>query len=159
MYGFGDSSFNDDREEGQSSCGYSVQLGGRLISWKATLPAIKSLSTMEAETVISSIAAREMVWIRHLLDSIWGKENVVQSVLHTDNVPTEFNANNLQVTDKSKHIRPKYFYVRDLVESRLLSISKVPTSLQVADIFTKPLTRISFERHRNALGVAKTRGS
>jgi len=109
MYGFGDSSFNDDREEGHSSCGYSIDIAGRLISWRATLPSIKSLSTMEAETVIASITAREMEWLRHLLDSIWDDQNIIQSVLHTDNKPTEFNANNLQVTDKSKHIRPKFF--------------------------------------------------
>ena len=73
---------------------------------------------MEAETVIASITAREMIWIRHLFDSIWGKNNKVVGVVHTDNQPTEFNANNLQVTDKSKHMRPKDFYVRKLHQSK-----------------------------------------
>ena len=59
---------------------------------------------MEAKTVIASITAREMIWIRRLFDSIWDTNNKVVGVVHTDNQPTEFNANNLQVTDKSKHM-------------------------------------------------------
>lgn len=90
---------------------------------------------MEAETVIASITTREMIWYNHLFDEIWKENNTTILVLHTDNEPTEHNSTNMQVTDKSKHIRPKRFYVRDMVQSKTMSISKIPEAIQTADIF------------------------
>jgi hypothetical protein len=135
LYGFGDSSFNDDKEKGRSSCGFNVSVQSCTTSWKATLPQVKSMSTMEAETIIASITTREMIWYNHLFDEIWKENNTTILVLHTDNKPTEHNSTNMQVTDKSKHIRPKHFYVRDMVQSKTMSISKIPKAIQTADIF------------------------
>ena len=47
-------------------------------------------------------------------------------------------------TGRSKHITVRYFYVRQLVESGNLILRYVPTSLQLADIFTKALPADKF---------------
>ena len=45
--------------------------------------------------------------------------------------------------DKSKHIKIKYHYLRDMVE----------TEEQIANVFMKTLARLKFEYFREKLGV------
>jgi hypothetical protein len=49
----------------------------------------------------------------------------------------------------------RYYYVRYIVQKKVLSIQYVPTAEQTADIFTKPLPLIKFAYFRDKLGVAE----
>jgi hypothetical protein len=40
---------------------------------------------------------------------------------------------------KFRHVRTRWHYLRDLVREKIVSIRKIHTDHQVADIFTKPL--------------------
>ena len=51
----------------------------------------------------------------------------------------------------TRHVERKYFKMRELRASGLVRVSLVPTETNEADIFTKPLDRIPFERHRDAI--------
>lgn len=54
-----------------------------------------------------------------------------------------------------KHIDIKYHYSRSLVEEKRLEVKHVGTTEQTADIFTKPLERVKFEKFRTMLGVVQ----
>jgi hypothetical protein len=47
---------------------------------------------------------------------------------------------------KTKHIDIQYHFVRDNVQNGLIKLKYIPTKEQIADIFTKSLDRIAFER-------------
>ena len=51
----------------------------------------------------------------------------------------------------TRHVERKYFKMRELRGSGLVRVSLVPTETNEADIFTKPLDRIPFERCRDAI--------
>ena len=51
---------------------------------------------------------------------------------------------------KTKHIKIRYHYVRELVE-----LAFVPTENQLADIFTKGLDSSRFEKLRVQIGVCR----
>ena len=53
----------------------------------------------------------------------------------------------------TKHIRAKYFYVRELLKEEILDLRYVPTKHNVADIMTKPLACPIFEQYREAMGM------
>ena len=55
--------------------------------------------------------------------------------------------------DKSKHIEFKYRYVRDMVEKGAVKLQYVARDEQVADVLTKPLSKVKFEYFRDKLGV------
>ena len=55
--------------------------------------------------------------------------------------------------DKSKHIDIKYQYIRDMVEKGVLKLQYVATDEQVADVLTKPLSKVKFEYFKDKLGV------
>ena len=60
---------------------------------------------------------------------------------------------NLVFHDKSKHIKIKYHYIRDMVHRGAVKLQYVVTEEQIADVLTKPLARLKFEYFRERLGV------
>ena len=52
-----------------------------------------------------------------------------------------------------KHIDMKYHYLKEQVGDKVIDIVYVPTELQIADIFTKPLPKEQYERLRSLMGV------
>ena len=47
--------------------------------------------------------------------------------------------------DKSKHIKIKYHYIRDMVQRVAVKLQYVATDEHIADVLTKPLARVNFE--------------
>ena len=54
---------------------------------------------------------------------------------------------------KNKHIAVHYHAVMERIRHGDVTFEYIPTSEMVADIFTKPLERIKFEKFRSELGV------
>ena len=53
--------------------------------------------------------------------------------------------------DKMKHIEIRYFYIRDMVQKGAIKLQYVSTDEQVADVLTKPLSRVEFEHFETSL--------
>ena len=56
---------------------------------------------------------------------------------------------------RTEHIDIHHHFLRDNVEKRLISMNFCATNKQIADIFTKALSREQFERNRLKLGLIK----
>jgi hypothetical protein len=55
--------------------------------------------------------------------------------------------------DKSKHIEIKYHYIQDMVQKGAVELWYISTDEKIADILTKPLSRVKYEYFRDKLGV------
>ena len=55
--------------------------------------------------------------------------------------------------DRLKYIEIRYFYIRDMMQKGSIKLQYVSTDEQVADVLTKPLSRVKFEHFRDKLGV------
>ena len=60
---------------------------------------------------------------------------------------------NLVFHDKMKHIEMRYHYIHDMMQKGVVKLQYVGTYEQVADVLTKPLSRVKFEYFRENLGV------
>jgi hypothetical protein len=60
---------------------------------------------------------------------------------------------NLVFHDKMKHIEMRYHYIHDMMQKGVVKLQYVGTDEQVADVLTKPLSRVKFEYFRENLGV------
>ena len=76
--------------------------------------------------------------------------------IYCDNTSTISISKNLVMHSKTKHIPLKYHFLRDQIAEKNIRVEYVGTKEQVADIFTKPLPRESFEYLRQRLGVIST---
>ena len=59
--------------------------------------------------------------------------------------------------DKSKHIEVRYHYIRDIVEKGVVKLQYLATDEQVADVLTKPLSKVKLDYFREKLGVVPRR--
>ena len=152
--GFCDAAYNDT-EQGKSTTGYVVKLFNIYpISWRSKLTTSTALSSMEAELIALHSLSREIAWTRMVLSEI-SSLTLVPTTIMCDNNPVVQLTHGPRVTEKNKHIRPKYFYVLDLVRDKEVSVLKIGTDDQIADIFTKPLANPQFSKLRSSLCVHK----
>lgn len=148
--GYSDSSFNDT-EDGRSTLGYVIRLGNNVISWKSKVSATVPQSAFEAEWVALNMASREMTWTRDVVTFITG-QNLPPSTVLVDNSAC-IDRLDERVTDGNKHFRPKYFLVTHLVQEGAISVNKVASERNVADILTKALGNPLFGDHVRSLCV------
>ena len=57
--------------------------------------------------------------------------------------------------DRSKHIEIRYHFILDMVQRGALKLQYISTDEQVADVMTKPLSRVKFEHFRDELGIVR----
>ncbi|XP_033514707.2 secreted RxLR effector protein 161-like [Nicotiana tomentosiformis] len=113
--GYTDSDFQSDRDSRKSTLGYVFTLGGGTINWRSIKQSCVSDSTMEAEYVAASEAAKEVVLLGNFLKEF----NVVPSVqapivLYCDNSDAVANSKEPRSHKMSKHIERKYHLIRDI---------------------------------------------
>ena len=74
------------------------------------------------------------------------------AVLLQDNQSTIHLAQKGSTTSgRSRHIKVRHFFVKDLVQRGELNIQYVPTEDMLADMLTKPLGPSAFRRFRDSL--------
>lgn len=64
-------------------------------------------------------------------------------------------ASNPSVHARSKHIDVRHHHQRECIASGFIKIEYVPTGDQVADIMTKPLSKVPFIKFRDLLGLER----
>jgi hypothetical protein len=73
--------------------------------------------------------------------------------IHCDNTSAISVSKNPILQSKTKHIPIKYNSLREQVTNQVVKVHYIPTTEQIADIFTKPLANTAFEYLQQKLGV------
>ena len=115
-------------------------LGDALISWRCKKQDHVSKSSIAAKYRAMSTACFEIVWLRGLLEELWFPQTT-STPLHADNTNAIQIATNPVFHERTKHIEVYNHFIRDTLESRVISLPHISSDLQVADVFTKALTR------------------
>ena len=145
MTAFSDSSFADDKRTFRSTMGHIIQFKGGTVSWKSQLQKTVSLSTAESEYIALSDTCKEAMALQHLLQEM-GINSYKPIPIYTDNQAAKSMATATASTGRTRHINVRYHLVRDLQAQGDISTHYIPTSSQLADIFTKPLAGPAFRR-------------
>jgi transposase InsO family protein len=148
--GYCDSDFAGDETDSKSTSGYVVFVNGCAVSWKTTKQKSVSTSTVEAEYIAASMACKEVMWLRWLLEEIL-EDRLTKPVVWIDNNGARLLAENEQLSEKTKHIRYSHHFIKECIKDGVLELKQVPTQDNVADMMTKPLNRQLLERHRDGI--------
>ena len=132
----------------RSTTGWCMFLSDTLISWRCKKQDRVSKSSSEAGYHAMSTACSEIVWLRGLLEEL-GFPQTTSTPLHADNTSAIQIVTNPVFHERTKHIEVDFHSIRDTLESRVLSLPHISSYLQVADVFTKALTR---QRHQFLVG-------
>ncbi len=152
LQAFSDADFASSLDDRRSTSGVILVLNGGPVSWKSQRQKCISLSTTESEYVAATAAAKEVVWMRRLLEDIGCSQNQ-PTVLHIDNQSAIRLIRNPEFHQRTKHIDVKYHFIRDLQESKVIDAQYVCTENQLADLLTKGLDGPRFRKLRSEIGV------
>jgi hypothetical protein len=143
----------------RSRTGYCITLGSCPVLWVSKLQTEIALSTVEAEYIALSQSMRDLLPMRRLLQEIgdklqlgFSKPAILHSTVFEDNSGALSLATSPKINPRTKHIAVKYHHFRESVgEDKGVSIVKIDTKEQKADIFTKGLPRETHEYIRKLL--------
>ncbi|EPS57321.1 hypothetical protein M569_17496 [Genlisea aurea] len=148
--GFSDAAFND-ADDGRSTMGYVLYMAGYPISWRSKVAKTVAQSSFEAEWVALNGFAREVVWARDVFAHIFGPCKI-SSTLRIDNQACFIHVEQ-RVTEANKHFKPKFFLMVQLVRDQIVTVVKINSTENCADIMTKALGKPSFGAHRRLLMI------
>jgi hypothetical protein len=151
--------YEDDQDpvSVKSRTGYILIFAGCPLLWVSKLQTEVALSTLEAEYIALSQSMRDLIPARRLIEEILPPfgiklENTkTHSTVFEDNEGAIGLANSPKITPRTKHIGIKYHFFREHVREGNIGIQHVSSENQVADVFTKGLTMVKFERLRRKL--------
>ena len=149
---------SDDPISVKSRIGYVLIFAESPLLWSTKLQSEIALSTTEAEYIALSQSMRDLIPSRELLNEVSkilqysapNKSKAISTVFEDNNGALEL-ANCPRMRPRTKHIAIKYHHFREQVMTGKIKIEGIDTSTQIADIFTKPLTRTKFETLRKLL--------
>ena len=147
-----------DRDTARSRHGFIIEYCGFPILWKSQLQNEITLSTTKSEYTGLSYALRETIPIMQLLNEIKDKGFAVKGTTPTihcevfeDNSGALEIATNHKFRPRTKHMNVRLHHFRDCVSRGEITIHKIDTEEQPADILTKPLGKELLVRHRKRL--------
>ncbi|GJY68252.1 retrovirus-related pol polyprotein from transposon TNT 1-94, partial [Tanacetum coccineum] len=132
---------NLDRKSTSGGCQI---LGGKLVCCCAKKQSSTIMSLVKAEYVAAAGCCAQVIWIKSQLadyDVLYDKVPIF-----CDNTSAIVISNNLMLHSKTKHIDIMYHSIKDHILKGDIELHFVPTNLQLADMFTKPLAEPSFTR-------------
>ncbi|CAI7927947.1 unnamed protein product [Closterium sp. NIES-54] len=132
-----DAGFNSVKADGTSIGGYVCLFGGGAVSWRRKKQNEVGQSSCETEYMALHHGAKEVVWLRRLLEEI-GVCQKEPTVIFCDNESAVKLAKNACLDGLMKHIRPKWHWMRRLLDKEV-RLEIVKTHQQAADILTKGL--------------------
>ncbi|GJZ20632.1 hypothetical protein Tco_0557222 [Tanacetum coccineum] len=135
----------------RSTSGSAQFLGDKLVSWSSKKQKSTAISTTEAEYIAMSGCCAQILWMRSQLTDYGFVFNKIP--LYCDNRSAiALCCNNVQHS-RSKHIDIRHHFIREQVEKGVVELYFVTTDYQLADIFTKALSRERFEFLLPRLGM------
>ncbi|GJZ77914.1 hypothetical protein Tco_0642586 [Tanacetum coccineum] len=148
---YADSDHAGDYVDRKSTSGICTFMGCCLTSWFAKKQMALAISTIEAEYVFVGKACQQALWL---------KQALIDYDICLDNVPIMYDnkgainlSKNPAQHSRTKHIEIRYHFLRDNVQKGNISIEKVASKDNIADIFTKPSKREVFNYLRLGLGM------
>jgi hypothetical protein len=144
LEGYSDSNWISDADEIKAMSGYVFTLGGGAVSWKSCKQTILTRSTIEAELTALDTATVEAEWLRELLMDLPIVEKPLPAILlNCDNQTVIVKVNSSKDNIKSsRHVKRRLKFVRKLRNSKVIALDYVRTAKNLADQFTKGLSRM-----------------
>jgi hypothetical protein len=148
-----DSDYAGDLDTRRSTSGTVSLMNGGPITWNSSTQTVTALASTEAEYMAMSVAMKDILWLRRLWSFIHGTQPSKPTPLYVDNQGAIALSKNPDFRRRSKHIETKYHRLREEQEEGRLQAIFIPTSEQVADVFTKELNGPGMVKARQQLGM------
>ena len=114
-----------------------------------------ALSSCEAEYYALGSAGMEVSWLWNILSEL-NLTPAAPTVIYSDSQSAIQLALNPVFHGRSKHIKNKYHFIRNLISDGLVYLEKVHTNLNLADSLTKALPGPKVAFCREGMGLSSS---
>ena len=136
----------------KSTSGFVIYVLGTPVQFGSRTQATIALSSAESELYGICTGVNEGLHLRNFLQES-GVATKVQVRVHTDSTAGKSIATRQGTSKKAKHRDIRFLYTQALVRDSCISIHKVHTLQNAADIFTKYTSRETLNRLLRAVGL------
>ncbi|GKC89585.1 hypothetical protein Tco_1150234 [Tanacetum coccineum] len=138
-----DSDHAEDYVDRKSTSGVCMFIGCCLTSWFSKKQTALAISITEVEYVSAGKACQQAIWMKQaLIDYGVRLDDIL--IMCDNKVAIDLSKNPIQHS-RTKHIDIRHHFLRDNVQKGNISIEKVLSEDNIADILTKPLKREPFK--------------
>jgi hypothetical protein len=155
LEGYSDVNWISDIDQIYATSRYVFTLGGGAMSWRSCKQTIVTKSTMDVELTALDTASAEAEWLRELLFDLPVIEKPIPAILmNCDNQIVITKVNSAKDNTKStRHVKRRLKSVRKLRNSGVIAVAYVQTDKNLADPFTKGLSRNVIEIASREMGM------
>jgi hypothetical protein len=125
-------------------------LNGAAISWRSKRQATVSLSSAESEFIAASQCGQEVVYLGEILKGFAAEQDSCTRIFEDNQACIAMSENTVH-REHSRHIDVHKYYVREVVEDKLIKLMPCGTKEMTADAMTKSLPYLAFRTHRNTM--------
>jgi hypothetical protein len=158
LNGYSDSDYANCIDTSRSVGGYCFTLGSGMISWSSRKQPTVTDSSCYAEYIALHTAAHEVVFLRQLLEGLHLLPTGATNLFCDNDAASQLSEDHVWHSH-TKHICVKYHYTHKLVHSGNVTVQQVGSKDNIADILTKLLSRLDFQRLCHYLGVRALAGT
>lgn len=151
IIGYADADWAGNPVDRKSTSGFCMFVGGNLVTWKSKKQTAVARSSAEAEYRAMASATSEIVWLRLLLQELGQSFIHKPTPLFCDNQAAIHIASNPVFHERTKHIEVACHYVREKVLDKTVETPYLRSKDQLADVFTKALSKEVFQKFANKL--------
>jgi hypothetical protein len=159
LEGYSDANWISDVDELYATSGYVFTLGGAAILWRSCKQTILTRSTMEAELATLDTVIIKVDSLHELLMDIPIVKKPLSAILmNYDNqmviVKVDSSKDNMK---SSRHIKRRLKSVRKMRNFRVITLDYIHTEKNLADPFTKGLSRNVIDAASKEMGLRPTK--
>ena len=136
---FSDSDYGSDLVDSKSTSGIISTYNDSPISWRSIKQRVVALSTAEAEIIAATTLIKTALHINDIYKFITNNNKNETLQIFGDNNSANLILTNNIITNRTKHIRIKFSFVKDLIDKNIIKLNRIDTNDNLADIFTKAL--------------------
>ncbi|GJW98655.1 retrotransposon protein, putative, ty1-copia subclass [Tanacetum coccineum] len=145
---------NLDEPYKSKSSGSNVTFLICAVDWKSSKQSTTAMSATEAEYIAASEAAMKAVWIRKFISGLGIVPTINEPIrMFCDNSAALHFANEPGVQRGARHYHRRYHYVRESIALGEIRFLKVHTDDNLADPFTKALSKGKLTQHARSMGL------
>ena len=130
--------------------GGAMHMAGGVVAYRVNLIQTVAQSSTEAEYAEATTMGKLVLYYRSIMWDL-GIPQLAATILYEDNDAVTSMANSRRPTRQTRHIDIKWHVLCQWVEQDLIRLERVPTAINIADIFTKQIGPLLFKMHRDYL--------
>ena len=147
---FTDSDYAGDEQSRRSVSGYIIYVHGMPVQFRSKSQQSVTLSSTEAEWMALSEAVKDILFLKHLCESM--RIQIARPItVRVDNMGAVFMSNNVTTSSRTKHIDIRSKFAREFVQDGVIIVRFVRTEDNDSDIMAKNLGSFLHQRHAKKL--------